>query len=162
MQSLKSPQASFILTALVKNKTGVLNRVASLFRRRRFNIESLTVGHSEKEGLSRMTIAVDSTTNIQQVIGQMEKLIEVKEIKLLGNTEEVIVRDLALVQLEHTAQTVKAITKLKRKFAYKLAAQHKKNLILEFTGTPTELTAFFEALKDLPVKKITKTGITAI
>jgi acetolactate synthase-1/3 small subunit len=76
-----------ILVALVANKPGVLNRVASLFRRRGFNIESITVGHTEKEGISRMTIVVngDSAT-VEQVRKQLDKVIDV--IKVHDITQE--------------------------------------------------------------------------
>ena len=87
------------LIALVEDKPGVLNRVASLFRRRAFNIESLTVGHTERPGISRMTIVVDSDrTDAQKVAQHLYKLVNV--IQVDDVTEQpAVVRDLALIRV---------------------------------------------------------------
>jgi len=75
------PKQHHILVAQVQDRPGVLNRVANLFRRRMFNIESLTVGHTDQAGMSRMTIVVDgATTDVEQVIKQLYKLIEVVKV----------------------------------------------------------------------------------
>src|SRR5438552_13679489 len=84
----------------VDNKPGVLNRVASLFRRRSFNIESLTVGHTHQPGISRMTIEVDgATTDVNQVIMQLSKLIEVIKVEEITNQPN-ISHDLALIKVK--------------------------------------------------------------
>src|SRR5436190_23799489 len=86
----------------VDNKPGVLNRVASLFRRRSFNIESLTVGHTHQPGISRMTIVVDGgTTDVNQVVLQLSKLIEVIKVSEITN-EPSISHDLALIKVHAT------------------------------------------------------------
>ena len=93
------------LVALVEDKPGVLNRIASLFRRRAFNIQSLAVGGSEHPGLSRMTIVVGGdTAQVEQVRKQLEKLINV--IKVADITEEdIVTRELALIKVKATAST---------------------------------------------------------
>jgi acetolactate synthase-1/3 small subunit len=86
------------VVAIVEDKPGVLMRVASLFRRRGFNIESLTVGHSEEQGLSRMTLVVDgSSAPIEQVEKQLYKLIDVVKVSDLSNED--MIRELALIKV---------------------------------------------------------------
>ena len=154
-------QNSVILTSLVENRAGVLNRIASLFRRRRFNIESLTVGHSEMTGWSRMTIVLNYATNVDQAVKQMGKLIEVREIKVLKN-EQAIVRDLALIKLQKTARVLRELPLIQQEFAVKVVSQEAKNLILEIVDTPQSLEKFFARLQNFPIRKISKTGVTAI
>ncbi|MDF1514867.1 MAG: acetolactate synthase small subunit, partial [Anaerolineae bacterium] len=89
------------LIALVEDKPGVLTRVASLFRRRAFNIESLTVGHTEKPGVSRMTIVVDSTTTDAEKVAQnLLKLVNVIQVENITD-RPAVTRDLALLKV-HT------------------------------------------------------------
>jgi acetolactate synthase I/III small subunit len=154
-------QNSRILVALVENKSGVLNRIASLFRRRRFNIESLTVGHSEQKDRSRMTIIVDESTNVDQVFRQMYKIIEVCKIKRL-NPDEAIMRNLALVKIKNTTATKKNLLKVLRKFHAKIIIENSKNLILEIVGEPEKLEQFFEEVKKFKILEISRTGTTSI
>ena len=94
-----------ILVALVEDKPGVLNRIASLFRRRGFNIESITVGSTEEAKVSRMTIVVDgATTAVEQVRKQLEKVIEVIKVADITH-DQTVARELALVKVKATAQT---------------------------------------------------------
>ena len=95
------------LVALVENKPGVLNRVANLFRRRGFNIESITVGHSETPDISRMTIVVDgSGTSVEQVRKQLDKLIETVKVQDI-TSEAIVVRELALIKVKATSSHTK-------------------------------------------------------
>jgi len=93
------------LVALVEDKPGVLNRMASLFRRRSFNIESIAVGHSELPHLSRMTIVVNgAATMVEQVRKQLDKVIDV--VKVSDITEgDMIARELALIKVKATSAT---------------------------------------------------------
>src|SRR4028119_1269466 len=87
------------LVALMQDHPGVLNRVASLFRRRSFNIESLTVGHTESPGISRMTIVVDANqTSVEQVIKQLYRLIEVLKVSDV-TADPNVARELVLVKV---------------------------------------------------------------
>jgi len=91
--------AKHILIALVEDRPGVLNHVASLIRRRSFNIESIAVGHSEQPSLSRMTIVVDgATTAVEQVRKQLDKLIDVVKVTDI-TTGPIVVRELALIKV---------------------------------------------------------------
>ena len=89
------------LIALMEDKPGVLDRVASLFRRRNFNIESLTVGHSETKGISRMTLVVDCDSEVQQeqAVKQFHKLVEVTKVVEDATPERAVYRELALVKV---------------------------------------------------------------
>ena len=93
------------IVALVENKPGVLNRMASLFRRRGFNIESIVVGHSEMPHLSRMTFVVDgATTTVEQVRKQLDKVIDVVKVSDITG-DDLIVRELALFKVKATSST---------------------------------------------------------
>ncbi len=93
------------LVALVEDKPGVLNRVASLFRRRGFNIESIAVGHSEIPHLSRMTMVVDgATTTVEQVRKQLDKVVDVVRVSDITDTD-LVARELALIKVKSTSST---------------------------------------------------------
>src|SRR3972149_5315716 len=99
------PAMKHTLVALVEDKPGVLNRIASLFRRRGFNIESIAVGHSELPGVSRMTIVVDgATTLVEQVRKQLDKVIDVIKVSDITG-ENTISRELALIKVKSTPTT---------------------------------------------------------
>jgi acetolactate synthase-1/3 small subunit len=151
------------LTVLVENKAGVLNRVTSLFRRRRFNIESLTVGHSEQPGLSRITLVVDGTnTNVEQVIRQMYRIIEVIKVEELS-AENMIVRDLALVQV--TAPTKAKTAKLQtilRGAAAKVLQKKTTGWVIQLTAEPKAIDQLVRVLQPFGLLAVARTGATAI
>ena len=151
------PPATRTLVALVENKSGVLNRVASLFRRRQFNIESLTVGHSEKKGLSRMTIVVEKNTDIDQVFRQMYKIIEVIKIKKLDEGAAVL-RDLALVKIRKSPELVKLL----RNFGAKIARKNGEYLVAEICAEPGKIDEFISAARKFGILEISRAGITAL
>ena len=94
------------IVALVEDKPGVLNRMASLFRRRGFNIESLVVGHSEVPNLSRMTIVVDgSATMVEQVRKQLDKIVDVVKVSDISG-DNIIARQLALIKVKATSSAI--------------------------------------------------------
>lgn len=150
-----------ILTALVENKAGVLNRVASLFRRRRFNIESLTVGHSEKPGLSRMTIVVGAGTDMDQVFRQMYRVVEVIKIKKLDSTTA-IVRDLALLNIALKKKTASGLTALIKQLGGTVVKKNSDSLTVEICGEPWEVDEFIAKVKKHGILEISRTGATAI
>ena len=147
-----------ILVALVANKPGVLNRVASLFRRRGFNIESIAVGHTEQEGISRMTIVVngDSAT-VEQVRKQLDKVIEV--IKLVDITEESIVdRELALIKVKTNPQTRSEVMQIVDIFRANIVDVAAESLIVEVTGDEDKIMSLFNLLQNFGVKEMARTG----
>lgn len=151
------PHKSRTLVALVENKSGVLNRVASLFRRRQFNIESLTVGHSEQKGMSRMTIVVEKGTDVDKVFRQMYKIIEVVKIKKLDEGEAVI-RDLALVKIKKSAELAPVL----RKFGARVARKNGEFLVAEICAEPQKIDEFIVAVKKFGVLEISRAGATAL
>ena len=150
------------LVALVADKPGVLNRVASLFRRRGFNIESLAVGHTEKEGVSRMTIVVngDSAT-VEQVRKQLDKVIDV--IKLSDITQESMVdRELALIKVKSTPATRSEIMQIVDIFRANIVDVATDSLTVEATGDEDKINSLFSLLRDFGIKEIARTGRLAM
>ena len=150
------------IVALVENRPGVLNRIASKWRQRGFNIESLAVGHSEQPGLSRMTFIVDgTTTDVDQVTKQMYKIIEV--VKVSDLTEhEIVHRELALIKVTATPQQRSAIIEIVDVFRAKIVDVAQESLIVEVTGTEDKVDAFLEMLRPFGIKEIVRTGRIAM
>jgi acetolactate synthase-1/3 small subunit len=150
------------LVALVEDKPGVLNRVASLFRRRSFNIQSLAVGSSEHSGLSRMTIvAVGDSAQIEQVRKQLEKLINV--VKVSDITEEgMVTRELALVKVKTTASTRSEIMQIVGVFRANIVDVAPGSLTVEVTGDEDKVNSLLGLLRDFGIKEISRTGRIAL
>jgi acetolactate synthase-1/3 small subunit len=150
------------LVALVDNRPGVLNRVASLFRRRGFNIESITVGHSEKPDVSRMTIVVDgSGTSVEQVRKQLDKLIET--VKVSDITEEnIVVRELALVKVEANSSNRSEIIQIVDIFRANIVDVSPESLTIEVTGDEDKLDSLLTLLKGFGIKEVCRTGRIAM
>ena len=122
------------LVALVEDHPGVLNRVASLFRRRGFNIDSITVGQSETPNISRMTIVVDGTnTSVEQVRKQLDKLIEtVKVTDITG--DNIVVRELALLKVKTTSANRSEVIQIVDIFRANIVDVSTDTLMVEVTG----------------------------
>jgi len=150
------------IVALVQNRPGVLNRIASKWRQRGFNIESLAVGHSEVPGLSRMTFTVDgTTTDVDQVLKQMDKIIEV--IKLSDLTEhDMLHRELALVKVAASEQQRSAIIDIVEVFRSKVVDVAAETLVVEATGTEEKVDAIIEMLRPFGIKELVRTGRIAM
>ena len=150
------------IVALVEDRPGVLNRIASKWRQRGFNIESLAVGHSELPGLSRMTFMVDgTTTDVDQVTKQMYKIIEV--VKVSDLTEhDMVHRELALVKVAATPQQRSAVIEIVEIFRAKIVDVSPETLIVEVTGTEDKVDAFFEMLRPFGIKELVRTGRIAM
>jgi len=150
------------LVALVEDKPGVLNRIASLFRRRGFNIESITVGSTEEARVSRMTIVVDgATTAVEQVRKQLEKVIEV--IKVADITHDQIVsRELVLVKVKATAQTRSEIIQIVDIFRGNIVDVSSDSVVIEVTGDEDKIVSLLDLLKGFGVKEIARTGRLAM
>jgi acetolactate synthase I/III small subunit len=150
------------LVALVEDKPGVLNRVASLFRRRSFNIQSLAVGGSEHVGLSRMTIvAVGDPARVEQVRKQLEKLINV--VKVSDITEEnMVTRELALIKVKATASTRSEIMQIVSIFRANIVDVASGSVTVEVTGNEDKLNSLLRLLRDFGVKEVSRTGRIAL
>lgn len=150
------------LVALVENKPGVLNRVASLFRRRGFNIESITVGHSEMPDVSRMTIVVDGTnTSVEQVRKQLDKLMEtIKVSDITGDS--IVVRELALIKVKATSTTRSEIIQMVDIFRANIVDVGTDSLTIEVTGDEDKLNSLLNLLKPFGIKEVCRTGTIAM
>ncbi len=148
--------------ALVEDKPGVLNRMASLFRRRSFNIDSIAVGHSELPHLSRMTIVVNGTaTMVEQVRKQLDKVIDV--VKVSDITEDdMITRELALIKVKATSATRSEIMQIVDIFRTNIVDVAFDSVTIEATGDEEKINSLFNLLRSFGIKEITRTGCIAM
>lgn len=151
-----------VLSVLVDNTSGVLNRVAGLFSRRGYNIDSLTVSETENPLYSRMTIVVhgDDETLVQ-IKNQMMKLVDVKEIKVLSHGESVC-RELVLVKVAVNAELRPQITAIADSFRAKIVDVAKESMMLELTGNENKLEAFIALLDGFEILELVRTGLTGL
>ena len=150
------------LVALVEDKPGVLNRMASLFRRRGFNIESIAVGHSELPHISRMTIIVDGTTTmVEQVRKQLDKVIDV--IKVSDVTGEgTIARELALIKVKATSANRSEIMQIVDIFRANIVDVASDSVTVEVTGDEQKVNSLYNLLRGFGIKEIARTGSIAM
>ena len=151
-----------ILVALVEDKPGVLNRVASLFRRRDFNIESLAVGRSEQPGLSRMTVVVGGdSAEVEQVRKQLDKLINVVKVTDISG-EDMVTRELALIKVKATASTRSEIIQIVDIFRANIVDVASDSLTVEVTGDEDKVNSLLELLRGFGIKETSRTGRIAL
>jgi len=150
------------LVAMVTDKPGVLNRIASLFRRRGFNIESIAVGHSEVPQISRMTIVVDgSTTQVEQVRKQLEKVIDV--IKVSDVTGEgTITRELAMIKVKTTSANRSEIMQIVDIFRANIVDVSSDSVAVEVTGDEEKVNSLYKLLRGFGIIEIARTGVIAM
>jgi len=151
-----------VISTLVENKPGVLQKVAGLFTRRDFNIDSITVGESEVDGLARMVITVKADEKIlEQVIKQLNKLVDVVKIKDIS--KNAVKRELCLVKVNIPNEKARAeIMQYANIFRAKIVDVTDETLIIEITGDMEKTNAFISLLKGYGIKKISRTGLTAM
>jgi len=150
------------LVAMVTDRPGVLNRIASLFRRRGFNIDSIAVGHSEIVGVSRVTIVVDgTTTQVEQVRKQLEKVIDV--IKVLDVTGDgTITRELALIKVRTTAANRSEVMQVVDIFRANIVDVSADSVMVEVTGDSNKIESLYKLLKGFGIREIARTGAIAM
>jgi len=150
------------LVAVVEDKPGVLNRMVSLFRRRRYNIESLAVGHSETPGISRMTLVVEGDDRvIEQVKKQLEKLVNVIEVQDVTGKPAVI-RELALIRVQAPPPRRAEVTQLVELFRAKVVDVDHDSLMVEVTGAEDKVNQFIALLEPFGVEEVVRTGRVAM
>ena len=147
------------LVALVENKPGVLNRVASLFRRRSFNIDSLTVGRTENPDVSRMTIVVEA--DAEKVKNQLIKLVNVIEVEDVTNLPDVS-RDLALIKVRVDNQTRGEVMQLCDIFRARIVDATRETVIVEITGDDQKITSMVELLRPIGIMEMVRTGVVTM
>ena len=146
----------------VDNKPGVLNRVASLFRRRAFNIESLTVGRTEEPGVSRMTVVVDTDAyGARRLEANLYKLVPVKRVDDISAAPS-IVRDLALIKVAATGEARTHVMQLVDVYRARVVDVSPDSLIIETTGTEDKIDSLLEVLRPFGVKEMVRTGRIAM
>jgi len=150
------------LVSLVQDEPGVLTRVAGLFRRRGFNIESLSVGHCEQPGLSRMTIVViGDEAEVEQVTKQLDKLINVVSVADITR-EEKVVRELALIKVSASATTRSEIMQIVDVFRANIVDVAPDSLMIEVTGDEDKIDSLIKMLRDFGMQELARTGRTAL
>jgi acetolactate synthase-1/3 small subunit len=152
-----------VITVLVENKPGVLYIIANLFRRRNFNIESITVGPTEQSAIARMTITVnEDEKTIDQVVKQVAKQIDVLKVSELeqGNF---VMRELALIKANvPSAKERSDIINCVEVFRGRIIDVSTDSLTVEITGTPDKIDAFLNLMKSYGIMELARTGITAL
>jgi acetolactate synthase I/III small subunit len=155
-------KSSHVLVALVENKPGVLNRVASLFRRRNFNIESLTVGETDSPDISRMTIVVDANkTSAEMVQRNLYKLVNVVDVQDVTHAPAVL-RDLALIKVHTDVQTRFEITQLVDIYRAKVVDVCSDSVIVEVTGLESKINSLVQMLEPYGILEMVRTGLVAM
>jgi acetolactate synthase-1/3 small subunit len=150
------------LSVLVENKPGVLARVAELFARRGFNIESLAVGTTEKPDISRMTIVVDvEEHSLEQVRKQLHKLINVIEIIDL-DPDTSVAREMVMVKIKVDADNRSEVIEVADIFRGKIVDVSRESIIVEVTGNASKLRAFEDLVKPYGVRELVRTGKVAL
>ena len=150
------------IVALVGDKPGVLNRIASLFRRRNFNIDSIAVGHSETPSISRVTIVVNGdTTMVEQVRKQLVKVIDV--IKVTDITDEdIVTRELALLKVKAGSATRNEIIQIVTIFRANIVDVAADSMMIEVTGDEDKIDSLYNLLRGFGIKEVARTGRIAL
>lgn len=150
------------IIALVQDKPGVLTRVASLFRRRGFNIASLAVGKSEQAGLSRMTFVVNGDEDtVNQVTKQLDKLIDVIHVFDISG-EEMVARELALIKVKTTPGSRGEIIQIVHLFRANVVDVGSQSMVIEITGEEDKINALYNLLQPFGVLEMLRTGLVAM
>ncbi len=152
----------YVLSILVDNHSGVLRRVSSLFSRRGYNIESLTVGKSENPELSRITVVAKGDEYVlDQIKKQVNKLVEVKKIELMEDDSSVF-RELMLIKVKSTKTTRAEILEIANIFRAHIIDVSTGALVMEATGDSPKLAALVKMLEPFTVLEIIRTGLAAV
>lgn len=151
-----------MLTAIVEDKPGVLTRMASLFRRRGYNIESIAVGHSEQPHLSRMTLVVSGSAQIlEQVRKQLAKLVDVVKVTDITG-DKVTARELALIKVRANSSTRSEIIEITSIFRANIIDVANDSLTIEITGGEEKINSLLSLLHGFGVKEVARTGRIAL
>jgi len=151
-----------VLSALVKNSSGVLSRVSGLFSRRGYNIDSLTVGRTEDPSISRMTITLMGDENVlEQVKKQLNKLEDV--IRVIDfKPNESVYRELVLIKVRADAENRAAINETVKIFRSKIIDLSTDTLTIELTGDENKISALINLMEEYGIEELVRTGVTAL
>lgn len=149
-----------VLSVLVENHAGVLNRVSGLFSRRMYNIESLSVGVTEDPTVSRMTIVTSADgDSLTQIMNQVSKLIDVKEIKILS-LDNAVLREHVLIKV--SGADVAGVMQICNVFRANVVDISSESMTAELTGAPSKINAFISLMEQFDVKDLVRTGLTGL
>jgi acetolactate synthase-1/3 small subunit len=151
-----------ILSVLVENRAGTLSRVAGLFSRRGFNIDSLTVGETQDNDVSRMTIAVSGDDAVlEQIVKQLSKLVDVISIRKLDN-EDCIKREILLVKVKSDEKNRSAIVEVAAIFRSRVIDISATTITVEATGSSDKLDGLLSLLRPYGILELARTGLVAL
>ena len=152
-----------VISVLVENKPGVLHMISNLFRRRNFNIESITVGPTEQPDVARMTITVNEDEKVlDQVVKQVAKQIDVLKVQELEQGNYVM-RELSLIKVKVGDSKERSdIINFVEVFRGRIIDVSTDSLTVEITGTPDKIDAFLNLMKTFGIMELARTGITAL
>lgn len=151
-----------ILAVLVLNKTGVLNKITGLYARRGFNIESLSVGTTEKPGVSRITITLKGDEHtVNQITSQLEKLVDVLSVKEL-DPESTVGRELCFIKLSATGDDRAKLLELSEIFRASVIDARRGALTILIAGTTGKTDAFLSLLEPFGIIEVVRSGLMAI
>ncbi|WP_277586027.1 acetolactate synthase small subunit [Psychrobacillus antarcticus] len=151
-----------IITVTVINQSGVLNRVTGLLMKRQFNIESITVGHTENPQISKMTfvVNVEDERKLEQLLKQLQKQIDVLKVNDITE-KQIVVRELALVKVVSPPAVRSEINSIIEPFRASIIDTGKNVVTFQVTGSPEKIDAFIDLIKPYGIKELTRTGVTA-
>lgn len=155
-------EEKLIISMLVKNEAGVLTRISGLFARRGFNIDTLSVGETENESISRITVTATGDDYIKdQIYKQLEKLHDVIIVEIM-DIKNIIMRELVLIKLNVAQGKRSVIMEAVNIFRAKVVDLSTESLSVEITGDKSKCDAFIEYLKPYGISELCRTGITAM
>ncbi len=153
---------TYTLVILIDEKPGAVDRVVGLLRRRRANMQSLTISHSEQPEVTRITaVATDSDVAIGQLVEQMRKVIDVREVQNLSSGQ-MVERELALIKVASDPQRANEIVELARQHGAFVADVTTTSLTLELTGSSAQVEALVNLLQPFGVREVARTGSVAL
>ena len=151
-----------VLSILVRNNYGVLARISSLFGRRGYNIDTLTVSNTDDPEISRITLTVQGLENeINQIILQTSKLEEVIKVDVLEQNKSVM-REIVLAKIKTNSDNRSKMVEVATIYKGSIIDLSPTSMIVEVTGKPTKINAFIKILEDFEILEICRTGITAM
>ena len=152
----------YVIAVLVNNKFGVLARVAGMFRRRGFNIETLTVGETDDPDYSRMTISFfGDEASRKQVVAQLSKLEDVRAVETLP-PEDAVMRELALIKIRNSDVTQPEIMTVAEIFRARVVDYGRERMTIEITGETSKVNAFIDNMRKYGIIEMCRTGIVAL
>ncbi|HSN58315.1 MAG TPA: acetolactate synthase small subunit [Clostridiaceae bacterium] len=151
----------YVLSLLVENQAGVLSKIAGLFTRRGYNIDSLTVGITDNPDISRVTIMITGDEQmLEQISKQLNKLIDV--IKVTELSSKSVIRELALIKLSYNMKNQSLIKEAVNIFRGNIVDIDSKSMMIEVTGTEDKVTAFIDLVKPYGIKELVRSGVTGL